>query len=243
MEQSTTRHKGSVENLVGFVKRAFFRARRFLDLEEDLPRQLQEWLVEVNDVRPSRATGVVPQERLQEEQQRMASLATPPAQYGLRFPVHVGPTALVTFKGTRYAMPAEACGLPATLHLYPNRVRITAGNGRFEVVHGRFPLHGDTCYLTGQRAEQLAVVAGKRKRLYFMRERILELGPVGESYLTELIHHRPYTWKGDVERLFALLEEVGDERFVRALQWALFQRLYGSEYVLDAVTRRQEVAP
>ncbi len=223
--------KGSVENLVGFVKRRFFRARRFQDLEDDLPRQLQEWLVDVNDVRPSRATGVPPLARLEAEQARMQPLTTPPARYGLRFPVHVGPTALVTFKGIRYAMPAGACGLPATLFLYPNRVRITAGAGRFEAVHGRFPLFGNTCYLTGQRAEQLAAVAGSRKRLYFMRERILELGPVGESYLTELIHHRPYTWKGDVERLFALLEHLGEERFVQALQRALFQRLYGAEYV------------
>ena len=35
-----------------------------------------------------------------------------------------------------------------------------------------------------------------------------------------------------MERLFALLEEVGDERFLRLLQRALFQRLYGAEYVL-----------
>ena len=48
--------KGAVENLVGFVKRAFFRARRFTDLERDLPRQLGEWLVDANEVRPSRAT-------------------------------------------------------------------------------------------------------------------------------------------------------------------------------------------
>lgn len=30
--------KGSVENLVGWVKKSFFRARRFADLEHDLPR-------------------------------------------------------------------------------------------------------------------------------------------------------------------------------------------------------------
>ena len=88
--------KGSVENLVGFVKRSFFRARRFLDLEEELPRQLQEWLVETNEVRASRAPGVTPAERLEAEQERMRPLATPPADYGLRFPVHVGPTALVS---------------------------------------------------------------------------------------------------------------------------------------------------
>jgi transposase len=232
--------KGSVENLVGWVKKSFFRARRFADLEHDLPRQLLEWLLVVNEERPSRATKQIPAERLAAERERMKPLAIPPAEYGLRFPVQVGPTALVEFQGIRYAMPAGACGIPATLHLYPDRVRISTAGGRFEATHPRFPRTGTTSYLPGQRAEQLAAVAGARKRLYFMRERLLELGPVGESYLTELIHARPFTWKADVERLFMLLEEVGEARFLKLLQRALFQRLYGSEYVVRLAA--QEVA-
>jgi hypothetical protein len=229
-----------VENLVGFVKRSFFRARRFADAGEDLDRQLLEWLVQVNEERPSRATREIPLQRLTQERARMKPLPIPPAQYGLRYPVQVGPTALVDFQGVRYAMPAGACGIPATLFLYPQRVRIVTSGGRFESTHPRFPTYGKTSYLPGQRAEQLAVVAGQRKRLYFMRERILELGPVGEAYLTELIHTRPHTWKGDVERLFALLEEMGDDRFLRLLQRALFQQLYGAEYVVRLAA--QEVA-
>lgn len=231
--------KGSVENLVGYVKRSFFRARRFADLESDLPRQLKEWLASVNEERPSRATGEIPAVRLRAEQERMKPLAVAPADYGLRFAVHVGPTALVDFQGIRYAMPAPSCGLPATLFLYPDRVRIVAAGGRFEATHPRFPLFGKTSYLPGQRAEQLAAVAGTRKRLYFMRERLLELGPVGEGYLTELIHARPHTWKGDVERLFALLEEVGEERFTRLLKRALFSRLFGAEYVVELAARAE----
>jgi transposase len=231
--------KGAVENLVGFVKRSFFRARRFADLEGDLPRQLLEWLVVVNQERPSRATGEVPGTRLVAELARMKPLAVPPSEYPLRFAVQVGPTALVEFQQVRYAMPAGACGIPATLHLYPDRVRIITSGGRFETTHPRFPRVGQTSYLPGQRAEQLAAVAGSRKRLYFMRERILELGPVGEGYLTELIHARPHTWKGDVERLFALLEELGQERFVRLLQRALFQHLIGAEYVLRLAAREE----
>jgi transposase len=232
--------KGSVENLVGWVKRAFFRARRFADLKHDLPRQLLEWLVVANEERPSRATRVIPAERLSAERERMKPLAVPPADYGLRFPVQVGPTALVDFQGIRYAMPAGACGIPATLYLYPDRVRISTAGGRFEATHPRFPKVGRTSYLEGQRAEQLAAVAGTRKRLYFMRERILELGPLGEAYLTELIHARPFTWKADVERLFMLLEELGEPRFLDLLKRALFQRLYGAEYVVRLAS--QEVA-
>jgi len=234
--------KGAVENLVGFVKRSFFRARRFQDLERDLPEQLVGWLTEVNTVRPCRATREIPAQRLMAEQARMKPLAVSSAAYGLRVPVTVGPTAMVTYQGLRYAMPAAACGLPATLWLYPDRVKIVTAGSRHEAVHPRFPTQGTVSYLPGQRAAQLAAVAGARKRLYFMRERLLELGPVGEGYLTELIHQRPHTWKGDVERLFALLEELGDARCRTVLQRALFQRLIGAEYVVRLAATLAEVA-
>lgn len=238
--------KGSVENLVGFVKRAFFRARRFQDLTTDLPRQLAEWLVEVNTGRPCRATKQIPAARVVAEQTRLKPLAVAPNDYGLRFAVTVGPTAMVTHQGIRYAMPAAACGIPATLALYPDRVKIVTVGGRHEATHPRFPQVGTVSYLPGQRAGQLQAVFGKRKRLYFMRERLLELGPVGEAYLTELVHQRPHTWAGDVERLFALLEELGDDRFRLALQRALMQRTFGAEYVIRGVARladlREEVA-
>jgi transposase len=52
--------KGAVENLVGFVKRSFFRARRFADLTADLPAQLAQWLTGVNTVRPSRFRSPAP---------------------------------------------------------------------------------------------------------------------------------------------------------------------------------------
>ncbi len=232
--------KGAVENLVGFVKHSFFRARRFRDLAADLPQQLAAWLLEVNTVRPSRATREIPAQRLPAEQARMKPLAVAPAEYGLRVPVTVGPTAMVTYQGVRYAMPAAACGLPATLWVYPDRVKIVAG--RHEALHPRFPAAGTVSYLPGQRAAQLAAVAGARKRLYFMRERLLELGPVGEAYLTEVIHQRPHTWQGDVERLFALLEELGEARFRSVLQRALFQRLYGAEYAVRLAAKLAEAA-
>ena len=234
--------KGAVENLVGFVKRSCFRARRFQDLERDLPEQLAAWLVEVNTVRPCRATREIPATRLLAEQARLKPLAVVPADYGLRFAVTVGPTAMVTHQGIRYAMPAAACGLPATLWLYPDRVKIVTAGSRHEARHPRFPAHGTVSYLPGQRAAQLAAVAGARKRLYFMRERLLELGPIAEAYLTELVHQRPFTWKGDVERLFALLEELGDARTRTVLQRALFQRLIGAEYVVRLAARLEEVA-
>src|SRR5712692_7752180 len=78
--------KGSVENLVGWVKGSFFKQRRFLD-REDLERQLCEWRTEGNMVRPSRATGVPPAARIGEERVRLRPLKIAPADLALRIPV------------------------------------------------------------------------------------------------------------------------------------------------------------
>lgn len=83
--------KGSVENLVGWVKGSFFKQRRFFD-REDLLRQLAEWHHEVNDLRPCRATGVIPTVRLAEEKPRLRPLKVKPEDLALRVPVTVGPT-------------------------------------------------------------------------------------------------------------------------------------------------------
>lgn len=236
-EPRRANQKGSVENLVGWVKGSFFKVRRFQD-RDDLLAQLAAWLEEVNEQRPSRATGVVPAVRLLEEQMRLRPLVVEPEDYGLRFEAFVGPTGMVTHRGIRYAMPAESVGFHATLYMYPGRVRIVAG--RHEQVHARFPA-GGLSYPSELRAQHLAAVSGARGRLYFQRQRLLELGAPAEHFLTELIHQRPRTWKGDVERLYALLNRVGEHVWLRALQAALLRGLIGAEYV-DELALREETA-
>jgi hypothetical protein len=93
--------KGSVENLVGFVKSSFFKVRRFHD-EEDLRQQLQAWHGEVNEQRPCRATGVIPAVRWAEEKPRLRPLKVQPEDLALRIPVYVGPTATVLHDGHAY---------------------------------------------------------------------------------------------------------------------------------------------
>jgi len=127
-------------------------------------------------------------------------------------------------------MPAEAIGFNGKLYLYPDRVRITAG--RYEATHPRFP-NGNLSYPAELRSQHLASVSGQRGRLYFQRQRLLELGPPAEHFLTELIHRRPHTWKGDVERLYDLLNASGENTLLGALQAALLRGLFGAEYVED----------
>ena len=58
--------KGSVENLVGFVKGNFFCGRTFQDME-DVHQQLQTWMNYVNEQRHCDATGEIPAVRLKRE--------------------------------------------------------------------------------------------------------------------------------------------------------------------------------
>jgi len=220
--------KGSVENLVKWVKGSFFKQRRFLD-DEDLLLQLREWLVEVNTQRPSRATRVIPEERMREERPRLRPLKVLPADLALRIPMTVGPTGMVIYDTQSYSMPPESLGIPGTLYLYRERVRIIAG--RFEAVHTRLFGPPGKSTLPEHRAQRVAAASGKRAKRYMQREHLLELGACALEYLTELTHRRPGAWIRDVARLHDLLERHGDAALRAAFERGLAEHAIGAEYI------------
>src|ERR1700731_1093892 len=220
--------KGSVENLVGFVKSSFFKVRRFHD-EEDLRQQLRDWHREVNEERPCRATGVIPAVRWAEEQPRLRPLKVQPEDLALRIPVYVGPTATVLHDGHAYSMPPEAISMPATLYLYGQRVRIVAG--RYEALHPRKFVAHEGSSLAEHRAALVAAVSGKRGRRYLKRQQLLELGEPAIRYLTEIVHRRPRQWFQDVDRLHSILQSHGPDVLRRAMEEGLKQQIYGAFYV------------
>lgn len=220
--------KGSVENLVKWVKNSFFKVRRFHD-PEDVLAQLVEWLREVNTQRPSRATKVIPALRLEEEKMRLRPLPIAPAEYALRIPVLVGPTGHVSHDGVRYSMPARAIGLSGTLFLYPDRVKVVAGP--FSAEHPRRPETPGVSWRPEHRAEMLAHVAGQRGQLYLKRQQLFELGADVVDFLTEIVHARPRVWKVDVEALYELLGAHGAPQLVSAVRTATQRHLFGAEYV------------
>lgn len=222
--------KGSVENLVGFVKGSFFKVRRFHD-HDDLGVQLGDWHHEVNAVRPCRATGVPPATRIEADRARLRPLAIAPEDYALRFPVMVGPTGVVTFEGYRYSMPPEAIGIPGTLWLYRERVRIVAA--RYASEHDRVPEGGRDSIHPEHRTARLAKVAGERGRLYLKRQELLDLGPVAEVFLTEIVHRHRFTWKAEVEQLHGALLAHGPAALQRSLALASEQRLFAADHVLE----------
>ena len=229
--------KGSIENLVGWVKGSFFKQRRFVD-NDDLLQQLGEWRTEVNTERPCRATKVIPAVRLEEERSRLRPLKVAPADLAVRVPIVVGPTGAVIHDLHPYSMPPEAIGIAGTLYLYRDRVRIVAG--RFEVTHERKFQPGEGSMLPEHRAQHVAAVSGKRAKRYLQREHLIKLGPEALAYLTELTHRRPQVWLRDIDRLHTLLAAYGDDAMRAAFARGVAEHAIGAEYIAhflaDAVT-------
>lgn len=221
--------KGAVENLVGWVKGSFFKCRRFHD-RADLEAQLAQWLTEVNTRRPSRATGVIPAVRLEQERPRLRPLPLAAAAYAVKVPVVVTARARVAHDRREYSMPPESIGQPATLHLYRDHVEILTKAGPAIRHPGRLA-PGQASILPEHRAAMLEAVRGGRARLYYQRQSLWELGLAAEAWLTELIHRRPTQWRPDVERCFALLQEHGPERLLAAFTTGVRHHAIGAEYV------------
>lgn len=227
--------KGSVENLVGFVKGSFFKQRRFFD-ETDLELQLAEWHREVNEERPCRATEVIPAVRLAEELPRLRPLKVAPEDLAIRLPIYVGPTGVVLHDTHPYSMPPESIGISGTLYLYRDRVRIVAG--RHEAVHERKFARGEGSTLPEHRAALVAAVAGKRGKRYLKRQQLLDLGEPALIFLTEIVHRRPRLWIRDVDDLHDLLQTHGPDPLRRALAHSVETQVfdaYAIRHALQAV--------
>jgi hypothetical protein len=211
-----------------WVKGSFFKQRRFLD-QEDLLRQLQEWHTEVNTQRPSRATREIPEERMKQERPRLWPLKVSPKELALRIPVSVGPTGAVVYDTQTYSMHPDSMGIPGTLYLYRDKVRIVAG--RFEAIHNRLFGPPSRSTLPEHRAQRVAAAAGKRAKRYMQREHLLEVGGAALEYLTELTHRRPRVWIRDVDRLHELLQQHGKDSLRAAFERGLAECGIGAEYI------------
>jgi transposase len=231
--------KGAAENLVGWVKGSFFTQRRFVDYD-DMLQQLVEWQYWVNNERPCRATGVIPARRLEVERCRLRPLRIEPDEFALQFQAGIGPTAEVSFEGTVYSMPPDAVGLPAELHVFPQRIRIVAG--RHDAEHPRLE-SGGRSILPEHRAQQVAAVSGKRGKRYLKRQHLLELGGDALTYLSEIVHRRPNAWYRDVETMHHMLQQEGDEALRTAINRALRDKVYGGEYIRWFIKHPEDAQP
>jgi transposase len=115
--------KGSVENLVKFVKINFLAGRSFIN-DADLQVQCVEWQDSDNVTRPSQATDVTPASRLVAEIAKGYPLPTTAADYGFAQPGQVSSGALVAALGNSYSVPIEHVGASVTVRVHHERIVI-----------------------------------------------------------------------------------------------------------------------
>lgn len=225
--------KGAVEHLVKWVKSSFFKWRKFVDAQ-DLEAQLGAWVDKVNHETPSRATGVLPTVRHQEELARLRPVRIAPQELALRVPIFVGPTAEVMFESRAYLMPPEAANVPGTAFVYEDRIRFVVGRHEVEHVRGR---PGDPpASLPEHRAAKLAAVHGARAKTYEKRQQLLHLGGDALTLLTALVHRSSRHHYAYVDTLYALYEEHGEE----ALRAAFAQVVDENTLTITAVREALE---
>lgn len=223
--------KGSVENLVGFVKGNFFCGRSF-DNRADVQRQLQQWVAGVNGERVSDATGEIPCVRLQRE--LLKGCAHRADTYAFKVSVVVRPTARVHYRGIEYSVPGDAIGQTVTLHLLESRVAIYLGETLL-AEHPRIPENGRSS-VQAEHAQDL--FRFRRGKPFAQRQLLLDLDPSVEPYLTQLVHRRPQEWQQDIELIYQLYEQIGRTDLLAAIALATEQRCFGGEYLLAIAQQR-----
>jgi transposase len=227
--------KGSVEAIVKWVKNSFFKQRRFVDVA-DLQEQLAAWLHEVNTTRPSRATKIIPAERLMDELDRLRAPKIGPDDLAIHLPVSVGPTATVVVDGHVYELPPATCGLSGTAYLHKDRVRFEIGRTRLSFPRGQGVVPSTTPEI---RAARLAEVSGKRGKRYLRRQQVLDIGPAAERFITEVVHANPDGWWKVVDLLHDLLQCHGPTALHLALRAAVDVSVFEVAFVTEVLGRRR----
>lgn len=198
---------------------------------------IAQWLTTATTERPSRATGEIPARRLEVERARLRPLAIGPADDALKIAVVVSARGRVSSGGRQDSMPPAAIGPPAPRHLDRDRIEIVTKTGAVS----RPPRDlgaGQASILPEHRAAMVEAVRGVRGRLDSQRQRLWELGPAAERWLTELIHRRPGHWRPDVEPGFASLQDDGPAALLDAFAWGVRHHAIGAEDVATHLARR-----
>lgn len=223
--------KGSVERLVGYAKKSFFLARKFRD-RADVEEQLVAWLHEVNNVRPSDATGVIPAVAKQAEDEWLGQrpVQSTSAQHPIRVSATVTPMGTISFEGTPYFATAKRIGAPATLFVRRDTLDIVVGEER--CTHRRVDGAGTVQRLPSQRQDMLAAIHGKRKTATFRRQCLLELGQPAWAFMSVLVHVCPDgRWEEPCTELYELLREHGAEELCAAFDRCVLRK----RFTVDAV--------
>lgn len=231
--------KGSVENLVKFVKGNFLPGRTFHD-DRDLAEQCQEWLIQVNTERPSDATEERPSIRLVEEQRAFTTLPPAAQDYGFFDCVIVNRESLVMLETNRYSVPTHLVGRALTARLHRSQIKLFA-DGELVASHARVPGYHHRVIDPAHFEE--AFKSKPRGRLMVYRDWLCSLSPVANTYLREVCQRRYSDMASQMTVLYETARQYGRAEFLTALELAAEQHMYGAEYLRAILTQSRVLAP
>jgi len=219
--------KGSVENLVKFVKSNLLAGRTFHD-DADLERECVAWLSRVNAERPSDATERLPVALLAEERPHLTPLPTVARDDGFFDSVLVNREGVVTIDTNRYSVPAHLVGQALTARIHQERIELFQG----VACVASHPRHG------GRHARVIvpehveAVFALKpRARVMVYRDWLVGLSEGAAAYVSVLCRRRYGEMEAQITALYDLAQQVGRDEFLAALDLVAAQDLVGVEYL------------
>jgi transposase len=231
--------KGSVENLVKFVKGNFLPGRTFHD-DQDLAEQCQEWLSQVNTERPSDATGERPTSLLVDEQRAFSALPPTAQDYGFFDCVVVNRESLVMLESNRYSVPTHLVGRALTARLHRSQIELFA-DGELVASHPRHRGHNQRVIDPAHFEE--AFRSKPRGRLMVYRDWLCRLSAGSNAYLREVCQRRYSDMTEQITLLYQPAQQYGRAEFLTALELAAEQHMYGAEYLRAILTQSRGAAP
>lgn len=229
--------KGSVENLVKFVKSNFLSARRFHD-DEDLKRECEQWLSRVNG-QDSQAHRQKPVEVLAQEQEEFLPLPANARNYGFAHLLKVTPESMVQFQTVRYSVPTKYVGQTLVARIHEDRIRLydadklVADHARCFEKHKRRRLrdHYKSLFKSKPRAQ-----------IMLTREELMGLSEICSDWITELCKRLRDHFGAHVLKLWELKQSYGDAEFLAAIETAAEEKVYSWHYI-DNLLAEQPTRP
>lgn len=230
--------KGTVENLVKYVKGNFLAGRHFYD-DGDLAQQTDQWRHEVNTVRVCSATQQIPCVRLAEELPHLGPLPETAYDYGFFESVLVNRESMVHLDTNRYSVPSHLVGHTLTARLHLERIELYDG---LERVASHLRQYGRHQRVVIPEHLEAVFVRKPRARVVVYRDWLVALSPVVAAYIGRVCHKYYSQMESQILSLYALAREVGEADFVAAVMLAAEQEAIGVEYV-SALVRLPHAQP
>jgi transposase len=209
--------KGRVERAIGYVRTAFFAARKWRDID-DLNHQADAFCKgQAAQRRCPEDPSLTVEQAFELERKALLALPDNPFDADERLPVQVGKTPYVRFDGNDYSVPHTAARKTLVVVASPGLVRILDGN---EVIASH-PRSYDRRQQIEDQHHIAELVAEKRKASRHRgMDRLAHAAPSSRALLAALAE-RGANLGGTTARLLRLLDQHGARELEAAISEAL----------------------